>query len=156
MTGSCGRSTRLTRFPLFFPEKRGFFLDGATFFDFHVPAFFSRRVGLDANGQPQRILGGAKLTGQAGRYDVGALYVRTGEDEGALGEDFMVALVNNVQFDSVSRVVGWQSRFRWIVTPGNDLFIVYTHNWLDPADPSARFMTLDRRGAAKAVYTKRF
>ncbi len=65
-------------------------------------------------------------------------------------------LVNNVQFDSVSRILGWQSRFRWILTPGNDIFVVYTHNWLDPADPSARFLTLDRRGAAKAVYTKRF
>ena len=427
------RRVNLTRFPLFFPEKRGFFLDGATFFDFHVPAFFSRRIGLDANGQPQRVLGGAKLTGQAGRFDVGGLYVRTGEDHDVPGEDFLVArvrrrvfrqsfigalytgratrdqsvvptrstagvdfrlatsafrgnknleasgffaatspsdgigdnlsyglrlaypndiwegslgfqevqknvnpavgflprrdyrryqpalrynprpthrwirrlgfggdldiytdtrnrlvtrefdftaarlelhsgdnieagvvpsyehleedfeispgitlpagtgysftrfrvsgqtankrvvsvqpriewghflsgtrteavmgvgvrprpgvtlnlayewnhvdlaegrfqtrlyrlvadtqfspfmyLVNNVQFDSVSRVLGWQSRFRWILTPGNDIFVVYTHNWIDPADASARFVTLDRRAAAKAVYTKRF
>jgi hypothetical protein len=82
------RRVNLTRFPLFFPEKRGFFLDGATFFDFYVPAFFSRRIGLDANGQPQRIVGGTKLTGQAGRFDIGGLYVRTGEDNGALGEDF--------------------------------------------------------------------
>jgi hypothetical protein len=65
-------------------------------------------------------------------------------------------LVNNVQYDSVSRVVGWQSRFRWILQPGNDIFFVYTHNWMDPLDPSARFATLDRRAAAKAVYTKRF
>ncbi len=428
------RRVNLTRFPLFYPEKRGFFLDGATFFDFQVPAFFSRRIGLDANGQPQRVLGGAKLTGQAGRFDLGALYVRTGEDQGALGEDFLVArirrrvlrqsyvggiytgratrdqtavptrstagvdfrlatstfrgrqnleatgflgitslpdeagdnrsfglrlgypndvwdagmgfqevqknvnptvgflprsdyrqyspelrynprprghewirrlgfggeldlytdtknrpvtreldltvarvemhsgdnvevsvvpsyerledeftistgitlpegseytftryrisgntankriislqprvewgsflsgdrtevalgmgvrprpgvtvnlsyelndvdlaegsfetklyrmvadtqfspfmyLVNNLQFDSVSRVLGWQSRFRWILTPGNDIFFVYTQNWIDPLDPAARFMTLDRRGAAKGVYTRRF
>lgn len=429
------RRVNLTRFPLFFPEKRGFFLDGATFFDFYVPAFFSRRIGLDSNGQPQRIVGGTKLTGQAGRFDVGGLYVRTGEDNGALGEDFvalrvrrrilrqsfiggiytgratrdqtasptrstagldfrlatstfrgrqnleasgfvainnnpfersgenvayggrinypndryeaslafmevgrnvdpaigfvnrrdfrryqpqfrysprprnhpiirrfsfggdveiytdtsnrtetrefdltatrvelhsgdnfevsvvpsyerleepftissgitlpagaeyrftrfrvaghtankrivsiqprvewgrflsghrremvlgvgvrprpgvtmnlayelnnvdlaegafetrlyrMVAdtqfspfiyLVNNVQYDSVSRVLGWQSRFRWIMQPGNDIFFVYTHNWFDPVDPASRFMTLDRRAAAKVVYTKRF
>ncbi len=427
------RRVNLTRFPLFFPEKRGFFLDGATFFDFPNTAFFSRRIGL-ANGQPQRIIGGTKVTGQAGRYDVGALYVRTGEDGPALGEDFLVArlrrrlfrqsyvggiytsratrdqatvptrqtagvdfrlstssfrknknldftgyfatnttldgagdgsswnlrvnypndvwdmsatyqevqknyapavgftarndyrlyipefrwnprpkgnryirrfgfgtepnvytdtqnkletveatvqafrmelhsgdtveadvtpsyeylkepftispgitlpagtdytfmrykvfastankrvlsfqpsaewgsffngdrlqliggmgirprpgvtvnlsyefndvnlvegsfqtklyravidtqfspfmyLVNNIQYDSVSRVLGWQSRFRWIVTPGNDIFFVYTQNWIDPTDPSGRFTTLDRRGAAKAVYTKRF
>jgi hypothetical protein len=428
------RRVNLTRFPLFFPEKRGFFLDGATFFDFYEPAFFSRRIGL-ANGQPQRIVGGAKLTGQAGPFDVGALYVRTGEDEGALGEDFTVLrvrrrvlrqsfiggiytgratrgqsaiptrstagidfrlatstfrgdknleatgfvsantlygdvsgdnvsygarvsypndewdgaidflevprnvnpavgfversnfrryspeisynprprghasirrmsfgvdtdwytdlvnqtvtrefditaarvelhsgddlefnvsptyerleepfeiidgvilptgaeynfnryrlsfstaekriisvepeiewggflsghrrevalevgirprpgvtlnlsyeyndvtleegafdtrlfrvvadtqfspfmyLVNNVQYDSVSRMLGWQSRFRWILKPGNDIFFVYTHNWIDPLDSSARFATVDRRAAAKAVYTKRF
>jgi hypothetical protein len=429
------RRVNLTRFALQYPEKRGFFLDGATFFDFYVPAFFSRRIGLDANGQPQRIIGGSKVTGQAGRFDIGGLYVSTGEDNGALGEDFTVLrvrrrvlrqsfvggiftgrstrdqnavptrttlgldfrlatstfrgnqnleasgfistnslyggksgdneafggrigypndkyeasvafmevgknvdpavgfinrwdyrryqprftwnprprqhrfirrlgfggdmdlytdkenrmesrdfditaarvelhsgdnaefgvvptyerldepftispgvtlpaggeynfvryrlsastankrliavapriewgtfmsgtrreliagmgirprpgvtlnlsyefndvdllegkfqtklyrvvadtqfsafmyLVNNIQYDSVSRGLGWQSRFRWIVQPGNDIFFVYTHNWLDPVDPSARFSTLDRRAAAKAVYTKRF
>jgi hypothetical protein len=68
--------------------------------------------------------------------------------------------VNNVQYDSVSGILGWQSRMRWIVTPGNDVFFVYTHNWLDthdPLDPHAtRFSTLDRRAAAKVVYTKRF
>ena len=87
------RRVNLTRFPLFFPEKRGFFLDGATFFDFPIRAFFSRRIGLDANGQPQRIQGGGKLTGQAGRFDVGALYVSTDEDtsDGVLGESFLVA-----------------------------------------------------------------
>ena len=40
--------------------------------------------------------------------------------------------------------------------PGNDIFFVYTHNWIDPVDPASRFMTLNRRAAAKAVYTKRF
>lgn len=430
------RRVNLTRFPLFFPEKRGFFLDGATFFDFPITSFFSRRIGLGRNGQPQRIQGGGKVTGQAGRFDMGALYVSTDEDtsEGVLGESFLVArlrrriltqsyvggiytgrstrdqstvptrttagadfrlatssfredknlsltgywawtsaindvgdnaafgfeleypndvwelqasfdevqrnyepavgftdrrdyrryapeinwnprpnnnkwirqfgfgaepefftdtanrrvtteldlqvfsvelhsgdeinvnvapsyerleedfsispgvtlpagaeysfaryrveastaskriialepevewgtflsghrtevvsgvgirprpgvtinlayewndvdlaegsfqtrlyrvvadtqfspfmyLVNNVQYDSVSRVLGWQSRFRWIVKPGNDIFVVYTHNWIDSLDPASRFTTLDRRAAAKAVYTKRF
>ncbi len=429
------RLVNLTRFPLFLPERRTFFLDGATFFDFQNRAFFSRRIGLDARGQPQRIDVGSKVTGQAGRQDIGALYVRTGDDGGALGEDFLVLrarrrllqqsyvgaiytgratrgqdavgtrhtlgadvrlatrsfrgsknlesnayllrapdpqgrgqdlswggaafylndvwegglgfnevqqnfdpavgftprrgfrqmfpflnfsprpfkhprirrysfgvntdlvtdmqndwvtrainvrlgrvelhtgdsidvnavpsferlerdfpispgitlpagqsysfnrysvalntanqrllalrpsvewggflsgtrrkigvdlgirprpgvtislanewnhvalaegafstrlhrviadtqfnpfmyLVNNVQYDSVSRVLGWQSRFRWIVRPGNDVFVVYTHNWIDDGlDPNDRFRTLDRRGAAKAVYTKRF
>ena len=427
------RRVNLTRFPLFFPEKRGFFLDGATFFDFPNNAFFSRRIGL-TSGQPQRVIGGAKMTGQAGRQDVGLMYVRTGEDQGAIGENFLVArvrrrtlqqsyfgalytvrdapsdataaqhtagvdfrlatssfrknknlfftgylvgnstvgkatggqaafgamldypndvidmsmsfqevqeqynpavgftarrefrrytpearwnprpvgnryirrfgfgaqpnvftnlqgdletvdgniqafrmelhsgdnlefnvspsyeylkddfeissgvvlpagsdyrftrytvfgstankrkvsfqprvewgtffsgerleasvgmglrprpgvtvnlsyefndvdlaegsfqtklyrlvadtqfspfmyLVNNVQYDTVSRILGWQSRFRWILTPGNDIFIVYTQNWLDPSDPAFGFKTLDRRGATKAVYTKRF
>jgi hypothetical protein len=66
-----------------------------------------------------------------------------------------IALVNNVQFDTVSRVMGWQSRFRWIVRPGNDLYVVYTHNWLE--DPVLdRFATLDRRAASKVLYTHRF
>jgi hypothetical protein len=65
-----------------------------------------------------------------------------------------VALVNNVQFDTVSRVLGWQSRFRWILRPGSDLYVVYTHNWLD--DPVAgRFTSLDRRAASKLLYTHR-
>ena len=66
-----------------------------------------------------------------------------------------IALVNNAQFDTTSRVLGWQSRFRWIVRPGSDLYFVYTHNWLE--DPIRdRFATLDRRGATKALYTHRF
>lgn len=64
-------------------------------------------------------------------------------------------LVNNVQFDSVSELMGWQSRLRWIVTPGNDLFVIYTHNWLDD-NQFDRFVTQDRRGAAKFVFTHRF
>ena len=66
-----------------------------------------------------------------------------------------IALVNNIQFDSQSAVLGWQSRFRWILTPGNDLFVVYTHNWLD--DPQFnRFSTLNRSLASKILYTYRF
>jgi hypothetical protein len=68
-----------------------------------------------------------------------------------------VALVNNVQYDSQSAVIGWQSRFRWIIEPGNDLYIVYTHNWRDdPLDLERRYMTLDRKAASKVIYTLRF
>ncbi len=66
-----------------------------------------------------------------------------------------VQLSNTVQYDSVSAVMGWQSRFRWIITPGSDFYIVYNHNWLD--DPvRSRFITLDRRAASKILYTYRF
>jgi hypothetical protein len=101
------RLTNLTRFPTFFPEKRDFFLDGSTFFDFQSTAafgnsllpFFSRRIGLDAGGNPQKIDVGGKLAGQFGKADIGVLYVRTGREERAgangvkqivLGEDFTV------------------------------------------------------------------
>lgn len=68
-----------------------------------------------------------------------------------------IALVNNVQYDTQSAVIGWQSRFRWIVKPGNDLYVVYTHNWRDdPLDLDRRFTTLDQRGASKVIYTVRF
>jgi hypothetical protein len=96
------RRTNLTRFPLFFPEKREFFLDGANFFDFPTgdeSPFFSRRIGLNA-GEPQPIAYGAKLVGQAGLYDVGVLQVSTTEEDlpadGPFvlkGEDFTVARV---------------------------------------------------------------
>jgi hypothetical protein len=66
-----------------------------------------------------------------------------------------IALVNDIQYDSQSAVLGWQSRFRWILTPGNDLYLVYTHNWLD--DPLLnRYATLDKRAASKILYTYRF
>jgi hypothetical protein len=66
-----------------------------------------------------------------------------------------VTLVNNFQYDTQSAVLGWQSRFRWIVVPGSDLYVVYTHNWLD--DPLLnRFSTLDKRFASKVLYTYRF
>jgi hypothetical protein len=66
-----------------------------------------------------------------------------------------ITIVNNFQYDTQSAVLGWQSRFRWIVTPGNDVYVVYTHNWLD--DPLlSRFSTLDKRFASKILYTYRF
>lgn len=85
------RLVNLDRFPVRFPEKRDFFLDGAAFFSFHgSEPFFSRRIGLDAQGHPQRIDGGIKLTGQAGDQDVGFLHVRTGSEGVAPAEDFSV------------------------------------------------------------------
>ncbi len=72
----------LTRFSLFFPEKREFFLESASVFDFGVAAdtqlFFSRRIGI-ANGHEVPIFGGARLTGKAGRYDVGVMNMQTKE-----------------------------------------------------------------------------
>jgi hypothetical protein len=111
------RLVNLTRFPLFFQERRDFFLDGSTFFDFQSAAqaaggggffrfggggggggggndqlipFFSRRIGLDANGDPQKIDVGSRAGGQVGGQDIGALYVRTGTDRDVIGEDFLV------------------------------------------------------------------
>jgi hypothetical protein len=66
-----------------------------------------------------------------------------------------IFIVNNIQYDSVSDVLGWQMRFRWTVSPGNDLFVIFTQNWLD--DPVVdRFTTQDTRAAAKFVYTYRW
>lgn len=75
------RQVNLTRFSLFFPEKRDFFLEGAEIFEFggltqNGRPFFSRTVGLSATGQPIDIDVGAKLTGKIGRVTVGALAVQ--------------------------------------------------------------------------------
>jgi hypothetical protein len=78
----------LTRFSLFYPEKREFFLENADLFSFghgggfggHAPdvtPFFSRRIGLD-RGDTVPIDAGLRLTGKVGREDVGVLSVRTG------------------------------------------------------------------------------
>jgi hypothetical protein len=99
------RRVNLTRFPLFFEEKRDFFLEGSSFFDFSreeeeaVVPFFSRRIGLDDRGAPQPVDGGAKLTGQAGAFDVGVLQVRTAASGQRLGEDFSVMRVRRRAFE---------------------------------------------------------
>jgi len=66
-----------------------------------------------------------------------------------------ISIVNIIQFDTMSRVLGWQSRYRWILRPGNDLYVVYTHNWVE-GPLVDRFATLDRRAASKVLYTHRF
>src|SRR5215204_3174860 len=77
------RRTNLTRFPLVFPEKRTFFLEGADIFDFglglndDVRPFFSRRVGL-LNGREVPLRVGGKVSGRQGGANFGTLVVRTG------------------------------------------------------------------------------
>jgi len=88
------RQINLTRFPLFFPEKRAFFLENAGRFNFantspEVIPFFSRRIGL-LSGREVPILAGTKLTGKVGRYDVGLLGVRTREAEFVEAKNFFV------------------------------------------------------------------
>ena len=64
-----------------------------------------------------------------------------------------MSISNNVQYDSVSRIFGWQFRFRWILNPGNDLYFVWLNNYLDSG---GQLMALDRSVATKLVYTHRF
>lgn len=92
----------LTRFSLFFPEKRDFFLENSGIFDFGVPSnpletpayqmFFSRRIGNSEDGEVP-ILGGVRLTGRVGGQTVGFLSVATDEAFGVGREGFSVARV---------------------------------------------------------------
>ena len=89
------QQVNLTRFNLFFPEKRDFFLEGQGIFAFagigsgnggspgDVPVmFFSRQIGL-SRGQEVPVLGGARVTGRAGRYSIGTLNIQTGDKTAA-------------------------------------------------------------------------
>jgi hypothetical protein len=71
----------LTRFALFFPEKRPFFLENAQTFQVGQPQaidlFFSRRIGLSPNGKPIDIIGGGRLSGKLGGYNIGLLNIQT-------------------------------------------------------------------------------
>jgi len=92
------QQVNLTRFSLFFPEKRDFFLEGQGLFAFggvgsgnggggnpgDAPVmFFSRRIGLNA-GQEVPVIAGGRVTGRAGRYSIGALNIETGDKPEAL------------------------------------------------------------------------
>lgn len=90
----------LTRFDLFFPEKRPFFLENSGFFEFGSPReveiFFSRRIGLDENRQEVPIDGGARMSGKVGKYQVGLLNMQTRNVQGT-------APANNYTVGRVSR-----------------------------------------------------
>ena len=113
------QQVNLTRFSLFFPEKREFFLEGRGIFDFargasasrrssalradpggffgggNAPTlFYSRRIGLEA-GAVVPIIGGGRMTGKAGAFDVGALNIQTDDEvvSGATSTNFTVLRV---------------------------------------------------------------
>jgi Domain of unknown function (DUF5916) len=114
------RQINLTRFPLFYPEKRAFFLEGAGVFDvaglggYHVDLlpFFSRRIGL-YEGEQVPILAGAKVIGRQADYNIGLLDAQTRdlEDNPLTGQNLLAA--------RVSRNLFTQSWIGGIVTNGN-------------------------------------
>ena len=87
------QQVNLDRFPLFFPELRRFFQEGSGNFDFTTGGssrlFHSRRIGLTDIG-PVPVLGGARLVGRVGQWDVGLLDMQTEDVEGAPGANFGV------------------------------------------------------------------
>jgi hypothetical protein len=90
------RQVNLTRFGLFFPEKRDFFLQDADIFEFggleqNGRPFFSRRIGLSDEGDPIDLEIGGKVTGRVGRFNIGALSVRQDEFEALPADNATVA-----------------------------------------------------------------
>jgi hypothetical protein len=114
----------LTRFRLFYPEKRDFFLDGANYFNFGISGagsssystrlipFFSRRIGLDSTGNPIPVLYGGKMTGQSGQWNLGAMYMKDRRDDWK-NSNFVVT--------RISRNFGDQSQVGMISTYGNSI-----------------------------------
>ncbi len=63
---------------------------------------------------------------------------------------------NLIQYDNRSRNLGWQSRVRWILQPGNDLFLVFNQGWIQDAAGGYRFSAQDSKVSTKFQYTFRF
>ncbi|MEP6712079.1 MAG: DUF5916 domain-containing protein [Ferruginibacter sp.] len=85
----------LTRFSVFFPERRQFFLENAGLFDagnqFTFKPFFSRTIGLDADGNPIPIDAGLRFTDKNEKYSIGALYVHQRATENIQAANISVA-----------------------------------------------------------------
>ncbi len=110
------RRINLTRFPLFYPEKRRFFLEGSDIFSFSganpfsfIP-FYSRRIGL-LRGKQVPILGGVKITGRAGDYNIGILDIATKDWDDIEGRNFFVTRISKNIWD--------ESLIGFIFTNGN-------------------------------------
>ncbi|MSO82041.1 MAG: hypothetical protein EXQ53_01915 [Acidobacteria bacterium] len=125
------QQVNLTRFPLFFPEKRPFFLENAQTFQLGQPQnidlFFSRRIGLSQGGAPIDILAGGRLSGKLGGYNVGLLNMQTREAVNDRTRE-TIAPANNFSVLRIQREVG-RSNFGAMyvnrqgvgsLAPGND------------------------------------
>ncbi len=111
-----GRQLDLSRFSLFFPEKRSFFLTDFDIFSFgddgasgpgrgsgsrgtNGMPFFSRRIGLNAAREPVDLTGGIKLSGRQGDYDIGALVIRQEQNGAVDATDLAVVRLARTVFD---------------------------------------------------------
>ena len=124
------QQVNLTRFSLFFPEKREFFLENQGLFQFGGAAgrgavpfmFYSRRIGLD-NGAEVPIRAGVRLTGRVGAFGVGGINIQTDESGSSPATNFTVV---RLQRDVLRRsAIGAMVTRRSVSTRGlgsNDLF----------------------------------
>jgi hypothetical protein len=124
------RQVNLTRFGLFFPEKRDFFLQDADIFEFgrltgaavydttisqsameNGKPYFSRTIGLSRDGRPVDLAGGARLSGRLGGMNIGTMVIRQDSFEDIEASDLLVGRV-------VINVLG-ESNFGLLATRGN-------------------------------------
>jgi hypothetical protein len=100
----------LTRFSLFFPEKRQFFQERAGIFDFRTGGqsrlFFSRRIGLTDDGQAVPIYGGLRMVGRVKTWDIGLLNMQTQQLDSLPSENFGVLRLRRRVFNQYSYAGG--------------------------------------------------
>lgn len=131
------RQTNLTRFPLFYPEKRAFFLQGADIFNFglglghDVIPFFSRKIGL-VDGVQVPIIAGGKINGRVGHTNMGGLIVQTARKDTLAPPSTMSAIRVNQNIFSESSVgiiatTGDPNGLRGAWTAGADLTLKTSH-----------------------------
>ncbi len=98
----------LTRFPLFYPERRAFFVERAGIFEVRTSGsdllFNSRRVGLTPAGEPVRLLGGARLVGRVRGWDIGVFDAHTGKTPAGTRENLGVLRLRRGVFNARSWV----------------------------------------------------
>jgi len=103
------QQVNLTRFSLFFPERRQFFLERAAIFDFSFGEqdrlFHSRRIGL-SDGQPLRIIGGARMIARTGGWDIGLMSMQAARDLGLPSENHSVVRFRRQVFNPQSYAGG--------------------------------------------------
>jgi hypothetical protein len=125
------RRTNLTRFPLFFPEKRTFFLEGADIFSFglglnqDIIPFFSRRVGL-VSGSEVPIIAGGKVNGRLGSTSAGALTIGTSDTRGVVADGALMTAAR------VKQDIWGESWVGAVLTAGDP--IGRANSWLTGAD----------------------
>lgn len=117
----------LTRFSLFFPEKREFFLEGQNQFSFNMGSnirpFYSRRIGISPQRTEIPILGGARLLGKINRTTLGALSMQTAEEGAIPSSNFSVLRWKQdvLQESSIGLIgISKQQPGRWNATYGAD------------------------------------
>jgi len=98
----------LTHYSLFFPEKRQFFLERASIFDFNTGGntrlFYSRRIGLSDDGKPIRIYGGTRIVGTLDNWNVGLLDMQVAKFDSQLAENDGVFRIQRRTFNENSMI----------------------------------------------------
>jgi hypothetical protein len=103
------QQVNLTRYSLYFPEKRLFFQERSSIFSYNLGGssdmFYSRRIGIEEDN-PVRIFGGAKLIGRAGKWDIGFLDMQTQEFDTIPANNFGVARLRRQVINQNSYIGG--------------------------------------------------